>query len=93
MSEFPKVCKFSSTQAISPQYLNMCTSKLVQRFLRGLGIFACTALLKISAAIKNTHNFSSHFITFLQIVEVLRHFVMLLTVTSIFNKGTTSSVY
>ena len=40
----------------------------------------------------NIHNFLSLFITFLQIVEVLRYFVMLLTVTSKFNKGTTSSV-
>ena len=31
--------------------------------------------------------FWSHFVTFLQIVEVLRHFVMLLAVTSIFNKA------
>ena len=44
MSELPKVCKFSSTQAISPQYLNVLTSNLIERFVRGLGIFACTAL-------------------------------------------------
>ena len=65
MSEFPKVCKFSSTQAISPQYLNVLTSNLVQRFVRGLGIFACTALLKISASPKNY----TLFVTFLQIVK------------------------
>ena len=87
MSEFPKVCKYSSTQAISPQCFNVFTSNLIWRFFRGLGIFPCTALLKISASIKTTHNFWSHLATFLQIVEVLRHFVMLLTVTSIFNKA------
>ena len=48
---------------------------------------ALLCYIKISASIKNTQ-----FVTFLQIVEVLRHFVMLLTVTSIFNKGTPSSV-
>ena len=36
--------------------------------------------------------FLSYFYTLLQIVAVLRHFLMLLTVTSIFNKGTASSV-
>ena len=51
MSEFPKVCKFSSTQAICPRCLNVFTSNLIERFLRGLGIFACIALLKISASI------------------------------------------
>ena len=78
MSELPKVRKYSSMQAISPQCLNQIV---------GLGIFPCTALLKISGLIKTTHNFSSHLIGFLQIVEVLRHFVMLFTVTSIFNKA------
>ena len=63
------------------------TSDLIWRFLRGLGIFPCTASLKISASIKSTQDFLSHLATFLQIVEVLRHFVMLLTVTSIFNKA------
>ena len=29
MSEFPKVCKYSSTQAISPQCLNVFTSNLL----------------------------------------------------------------
>ena len=87
MSEFPKVCKYPSTQAISPQCLNVFTSNLVKRFLRGLGIFPCTALLKISASIRTTHNFLSFLATFLQIVEVLRHFVMLLTATLIFNKA------
>ena len=29
MSEFPKVCKYSSTQAISPQCLNVFTSNLI----------------------------------------------------------------
>ena len=45
--------------------------KQVQRFLRRLGIFACIALLKVSASIKN---FLAHSITFLQIVELFRHF-------------------
>ena len=78
MSEFPKVCKCSSTQAISPQCFNVFASNLVKRFLRGLGIFHCTALLKISASIRTIHDFLSHLATFLQIVEVLRHFVILL---------------
>ena len=41
MSEFPKICKYSSTQAISPQCLNVFISNLIWRFLRGLGIFPC----------------------------------------------------
>ena len=49
--------------------------------------FPCTALLKMAASIRITHNFLSHLATFLQIVEVLRHFVMLLTATLIFNKA------
>ena len=52
--------KFSSTRAISPQCLDI---EVPQR------IFACTALLKISASIKTTHNFLSHFITFLQLLK------------------------
>ena len=46
--------------------LNLFTSNWVQRCLRGLGIFGYTASLKISASIKNTQNFWSNFITFLQ---------------------------
>ena len=89
MSEFPKVCNCSSTQAISPQCLNVFISNLVYRFLKGLGIFPCTTStsLKISASIRTTHNFLSHLATFLEIVEVLRHSVMLLTATLIFNKA------
>ena len=41
MPEFPNVCKYSSTQAISPQLGK-----------RGLEIFLHTALLKMSALIK-----------------------------------------
>ena len=52
-----------------------------------MGIFPCTALLKISASIKSTQDFVLHLATFLQIVEVLRHFMMLLIVTSIFKKA------
>ena len=44
MSELPKASKFLSTQAISPQYLNVLTSNLIERFVRGLGMFACTDL-------------------------------------------------
>ena len=46
MSEFPNVCKYSSTQTICPQLGK-----------RGLEIFLHTALLKTSALIKNIHNF------------------------------------
>ena len=42
ISEVPKECNFSSTQAISPQYLNVLASNWMQRFFRELGIFACT---------------------------------------------------
>ena len=52
MSEIANVFKYSSTLAISPQYLNVFTSNWVQKFLRGLGIFVDTALLKMSALIK-----------------------------------------
>ena len=63
-----KVCKVSSTQAVF-------TSNWVQWFFRGLDIFARTALLKISAPIKQ------FFVIFVQFVEVLDiNFVMLFTV-------------
>ena len=52
-----------------------------------MGIFPYTASLKISASIRTTHNFLSHLAIFLQIVEVLRDFVVLLTATLIFNKA------
>ena len=77
----------SSTQAISPHCLNVFTSNLIQRFLRGLGIFLCTALLKISASIKTTHNFFVTSRYFSAICLSIKTFLMLLTVTSIFNKA------
>ena len=55
-----RVSKIIITQAISQQQFNVFTSNWVQRFLRGLGIFACTLLLRQKSA-RN----------FLQIVEVL----------------------
>ena len=63
---------------------------LIERFLRleaWVYFLAQLCLKKKSASIKPTHNILSHLATFLQIVEVLRHFVILLTVTSIFNKA------
>jgi len=58
--------------------------KLGTEVPRDLGIFAGIALLKISASIKNI---ASHFI------EVLGYFMVLLIVTSTFNKAAINSVY
>ena len=66
-----------STQVISPQYLSVFTYYGVEVPYR-LGYF----LIK---SICFDQKYTSHFITFLQIVELLRHFVMVLTDTSIFN--------
>ena len=41
------VRKYSSTQAISPQYLNVFTSNWVRKFLRGLGIFAHSFVINV----------------------------------------------
>ena len=71
------------TQGISPQYFN--NTVWGQRSLEAWVHFSCTTLLKVSAL--NTHNLLSCFITFLQIVTVLRHCVMLLTDTSIFSNN------
>ena len=67
MSEVPKVCKYSSTQAISPQYSIVLTPNLIDRFVRGLGIYLLALLCKkISASPKNY----TLFVTFsLQIVK------------------------
>ena len=79
MSEFPKVCKFSSTQAISPQYLNVFTTNLIYK---GFGIFVCTAVLKNIRLDLKLHTI--YFVIFHCLSA--RRFV-LLTVTLIFNKA------
>ena len=55
-----------------------------------------TVLLKNIGHDQKCTQFLARFITFVQIVDVLHSYdiqVILLTVTSIFNQGTTSSVY
>ena len=82
MSEFPKVyVHFLLHRGFLHNILT--TPCGVQRSLEAWVHFSCTTLLKVSTL--NTHNLLSCFITFLQIVAVLRHCVMLLTVTSIFS--------
>ena len=66
MSEFLKYAKF---------LLHRLYSHQIGWFFRGLGIFACTALLKISSPIKQ------FFVTFVQFVGVrIKTFIMLFTV-------------
>ena len=81
MSESPEVCQFSSTEAISQHCYTISASNLVQRFVKGLGTFASTNYVKISALVKNTWTFSSYFVIFLCNFEVITGFVLLLTVT------------
>ena len=81
MSESPEVCQFSSTEAISQHCYTISASNLVQRFVKGLGTFASTNYVKISAFVKNTWTFSSYFVIFLCNFEVITGFILLLTVT------------
>ena len=82
MPELPKLCKFSSSQAISLQYLIVITSNWVQRSLRGLGMFAYTALLKCLPQSK-LHTIFHHIFLFCKLLKHW-HFVILLTVNSTF---------
>ena len=66
MSESPEVCQFSSTEAISQHCYNVSASNCVQRFVKGLGTFAFTNYVKISALVKNTWTFSSYFFVILR---------------------------
>ena len=82
MPELPKLCKISSSQAISLQYLIVFTSNWVQRSLRGLGMFAYTALLKCLPQSK-LHTIFHHIFLFCKLLKHW-HFVILLTVNSTF---------
>ena len=81
MSESPEVCQFSSTEAISQHCYTISASNLVQRFVKGLGTFASTNYVKISALVKNTWTFSAYFVIILCNFEVITGFIFLLTVT------------
>ena len=70
--EFPKVCKCSFTQAISPHCLKAFTSNLIQRILRGLDIFPFRALLTRS----KQHTI---FVRFGYFSAIVGYFVMLLS--------------
>ena len=48
-TESPEVCQFSSTEAISQHCYNISASNFVKRFFKGLGTFAFTNYVKISA--------------------------------------------
>ena len=93
MSESPEVCPFSSTEAISTHCYNVSASNWVQRFLRCLGTFAFTNFVKMSALVKNACTFSSYFILFLCIFEVITDFVLLLTMTFNIQQWTTIFAY
>ena len=65
MSESPEVCQFSSTEVTSQHCYNVSASNWIQRFFKGLGTFAFTNYVKITALVKNTRTFSSYFVIFL----------------------------
>ena len=72
---------------ISPQCLNAFTSNMVHRFLRGLYVY----LLALNFLPQS--KYTQFIVKVHYLSEVLRYFVMVLTVTSIFNNlGKTSSV-
>ena len=81
---FMKVCEVSSTQTITPPYRTHI-KLVVQSFLRGLGTLACIAFLKyLHTLIKNTQFICHNSLVF---CKLLKYYVMVLTVTSLFNKG------
>lgn len=80
-----KVCEVSSTQTITPPYRTHI-KLVVQSFLRCLGTLACIAFLKyLHTLIKNTQFICHNSLVF---CKLLKYYVMVLTVTSLFNKGT-----
>ena len=81
MSESPEVCQFSSTEAIFQHCYNVFASNSIQRFFKGLGTFAFTNYVKITALVKNTRIFSSYLVIFLCNFEVITGYILLLTVT------------
>lgn len=91
--ESPEVCQFSSTETISQHCCNVSASNWIQRSFKGLGTFAFTNYVKITALVKNTRTFSSYFVIFLCKFEVVTGYILLLTVSCKIRQGTTIFAY